>query len=237
MPITVHVIDSKVIQKDIDDIFDYFVSVDNRFSTYKKNSEISKINRGEISEKNYSLEMKKVLKLCEKTKKETNGYFDITHNGIMDPSGLVKGWAIQNAAQFLQKKKFKNYYVEAGGDIQTSGFSSSNKKWRIGIRNPYQLKQIVKVLYLGDNEGIATSGNYERGEHIYNPKGIAQKQILSITVIGPNVLEADRFATAAFAMGEKGVEFIENKKDLEGYMIDTQGIATMTSGFEKYVKA
>src|SRR4029078_5463526 len=110
-----------------------------------------------------------------------------------------------NAAALLKEKGFANFYVDAGGDILSQGFNKENKKWRIGIKNPFDIREIVKVLKI-TNQGIATSGNYERGEHIYNPiTGKIQNEIVSLTVIGPNVYEADRFATAAFAMGKKGI--------------------------------
>ncbi len=60
--------------------------------------------------------------------------------------------------------------------------------------------------------------------------------VVSLTVVGPNIYEADRFATAAFAMGEAGIMFIEKLPGFEGYMVNDNGIATFTSGFEKYVK-
>jgi thiamine biosynthesis lipoprotein len=158
------------------------------------------------------------------------------HNGKIDPSGLVKGWAIYNAGQILRKKGFKNFYVEIAGDIEIAGLNSEGKKWAIGIRNPFNKKENVKVVYLNDR-GIATSGNYERGKHIYNPKEKKQAgEVASITVIGPNIYEADRFATACFAMGTKGIYFLEKLPDFEGYMIDHKGLATFTSEFEKYTK-
>jgi thiamine biosynthesis lipoprotein len=83
---------------------------------------------------------------------------------------------------------------------------------------------------------VATSGTYERGKHIYNPKTgkTAESDIASISIIGPNVYEADRFATAAFAMGREGINFIASLLGFEGMMIDNDGVATMTDGFEKY---
>jgi thiamine biosynthesis lipoprotein len=131
---------------------------------------------------------------------------------------------------------FKNYYVEIGGDIEVAGNNVEGKPWAIGIRNPFNVKEIVKVVKLRSN-GIATSGTYERGKHVYNPKENfrAADQITSFTVIGPNVYEADRFATAAFAMGKAGIQFIEKLPELAGYMIDTAGIATMTTNFTSYV--
>jgi len=179
--------------------------------------------------------MKEVFKLSEETKKMTDSFFDITHDGKIDPSGLVKGWAIHNAVEILRERGFKNFYVEIAGDIEVAGLNSAGKKWAIGIRNPFNKKENVKVVYLSER-GIATSGNYERGQHIYNPKEKrTATEIASFTVIGPNIYEADRFATAAFAMGFEGIYFVEKMPGLEGYMIDHNKVATFTSGFEKYV--
>ncbi len=235
MPVTVSIVDENATKKVIDEVFNYFSYIDEKFSTYKKTSEITKINNGKIKQKDYTSDMKLVFKLSQQTKLETQGYFDIFHNGKYDPSGLVKGWAIYKAAELLKNKGYKNFYVEAGGDIQVSGKNKKGEKWKIGIRNPFNRNENVKVLLIGDR-GVATSGTYIRGQHIYNPHDDKEiRDIVSLTIIGANVYEADRFATAAFAMGKKGINFIESQKDLEGYMIDSNGIATYTSGFEKYV--
>jgi len=235
MPVTVQIADGKATGEDIQEIFAYLHHVDQKFSTYKADSEISQINRGELSNLDYSGEMKKVLKLCEETKKETGGYFDINLNGKLDPSGIVKGYAIWQASKILEKKGYRNFYVEIAGDIQTSGRNEKKEDWRVGIQNPFNLKEIIKVLKIS-NKGIATSGNYQRGKHVLNPKTkLPADGIASITVIGTNIYEADRFATAAFAMGEKGIEFIEKLKGFEGYMIKNDRMAIMTSGFDRYV--
>lgn len=236
MHITIEVVDENVTQKDIDVIYDYFTYIDKKFSTYKKTSEITQINLGKIQKREYSSDMKKILTLCEKTKKETNGYFDVLHNGKIDPSGIVKGWAIWNSTKLLEKNGFKNFYVDAGGDIQVSGKNGEGQPWTVGIRNPFNNSEIIKVVVLG-NHGIATSGTSMRGQHIYNPhkSNTNISDIVSISVIGPNVYEADRFATAAFAMGLNGIQFIERLLKFEGYMIDKNGIATYTSGFERFV--
>jgi thiamine biosynthesis lipoprotein len=236
MTITVEVVDPKVKESDIASIFDYFVSIDKVFSTYKKDSEISKLNAGQLTKKQVSADVRQILQLSEDTKRETNGYFNIVNNGVLDPSGIVKGWAIFNAANLLQEHGFKNYYVDAGGDIQVAGTNEKGELWKIGIKNPFRTDEIVKVVRL-DNRGIATSGLYNRGDHIYNPhkpdKPISH--IASMTVIGPTVYDADRFATAAFAMEEKGIHFIEKLPGFDGYMIDNKGIATMTSKFNRFV--
>jgi FAD:protein FMN transferase len=275
MPVTVEVVDNAASRENISGAiaaaFDYFTYIDQKFSTYKPDSEMMRINRGEIDERDWSDDMRIVLMLAEETKQRTGGFFDIRRpdgddarrgatdsKPFYDPSGLVKGWAIWNAAGLLRDRGFKNFYVDAGGDIQTGGVNTAGndgagEPWLIGIKNPLKSPargepdEIIKVIYAPvAGIGVATSGTYIRGKHIYNPKTGAPPgepdggdEIVSLTVIGPNIYEADRFATAAFAMGAAGVQFIESlpkTAQLEAYMIDARGIATMTSGFKKMIK-
>jgi len=234
MPITVEIVDPKGI-KYFDIVFAYFREIDNRYSTYKNDSEISQINTG-LQKSKWSVEMKTVLGLCEQTRKDTNGYFNIEHNGKRDPSGLVKGWAINNAAGMLREKKITNFYIEAGGDVQVNGKGPKHQSWTVGLRNPFNSEEIIKTIEVS-TEGVATSGTYIRGQHIYNPfhPDSPIEQVKSLTIIGPNIYEADRFATAAFAMGLEGINFINTIQGLEGYMVTDNKIATYTSGFERYV--
>lgn len=237
MPIIIDVVDKNVEEKDLEEIFSYFQCIDHTFSTYKKTSEISRLNDELLRKDDVSQNVSTILKLAEETKVETHGFFDIEKNGIIDPSGIVKGWAIYKASKLLKTQGFRNFYIDAGGDIQVSGKNHQRKLWSLGIRNPFNQKEIVKKIFLY-NKGIATSGTYMRGHHVYNPHKpeLEIADIVSITVIGPTVFDADRFATAAFAMGKKGIDFIEKLPAFEGYMIDTNAIATMTTGFQKYVK-
>lgn len=235
MPVIIEVVDPTETEKIFKELFDYFIYIDNTFSPFKKDSELTKINQGRIRKKDWSRDMKEIFELCKQTKNETKGYFNYEKNNQFDPLGLVKGWAINKVANILKSKGFKNFYVEAGGDIQVAGTNRENKFWRIGIQNPFNLKQNIKVISL-NNQGVATSGTYLRGQHIINPfTGEGIKNIVSLTVIGPNIYEADRFATSAFAMGKKGINFIENLTGFAGYMIDNKGIATYTSNFNNYV--
>lgn len=218
-----------------DDIFDYFRQVDAQFSTYKPTSEISRINAG-LPKKEWSKTMRQVLDLCDQTTVQTNGFFNITRGDKKDPSGLVKGWAINNAAQKLAAAGAQDFYIDAGGDIQTNGVNAASEPWRIGIRNPFKREEIVKTVAVS-GKAVATSGTYIRGQHVYNPHHPDEPltEIMSLTVIGPNIYDADRFATAAFAMGRVGITFIDSLPELEGYMIDANGVATMTRGFEEFV--
>jgi FAD:protein FMN transferase len=237
MPITVD-ISTATDRTLIDAVFDHFHEVDERFSTYRSDSEISAINRGDIPAKHWSGEMREVLALAERTKNETGGYFDIRKpDGSLDPSGVVKGWAIRNAARILQRACVGDFFIEAGGDIQSCGRNALGLDWSVGIRNPLNADEIIKIVY-PRGRGVATSGTYVRGQHIYNPFALGDPitDIVSLTVLAEDVCEADRFATAAFAMGRDGILFIEQTPGLEGYMVDSKGRATPTSGFAAFCR-
>jgi thiamine biosynthesis lipoprotein len=236
MPITVEIVDRAPVEL-MDDVFNYFAGVDARFSTFKPESEISALNGGRITPAQASGEMREVLALAERTKHETDGYFEVRRpDGLLDPCGIVKGWAIRNAAQLLRKVGVRDFFVEAGGDIETGGKNADGEDWSIGIRNPFNEHEIIKVV-TPRGRGIATSGTYVRGQHIYNPHAPGRRidDIVSLTVIGPDVLEADRFSTAAFAMGKAGIHFIEGLPGFDGYVVDAAGTATQTSGFKGFV--
>ena len=236
MPITVEVRDARVSQQHLDAVFAYFATVDAAFSPYKETSEISRLNRGELTEDAYSEELREILALGEQTRRETDGYFDMRRgDGNIDPSGIVKGWAIHKAAELLRRAGFRDFYVDAGGDVEIGG-TRDGRPWRVGIRNPFNRHENVKVLALSDC-GVATSGTAIRGQHVYNPhrRDTPLLDVVSLTVIAADAYDADRFATAAFAMGQEGIHFIERMPGLEGYMIAATARATYTSGFERYV--
>ncbi|HEY4276193.1 MAG TPA: FAD:protein FMN transferase [Rhizomicrobium sp.] len=237
MPICLTVLDEIVRQHHLDAVFAEFSAIDAQFSPFKEDSEVSRFNRSEIAREAFTPRMQEVMALCEKTGRETDGYFDIRRpDGAIDPCGMVKGWAIQNAARQLAAIGFADFCIEAGGDIQCQGVNAEGVDWKVGIRNPFRADEIVKVLQ-PKGRGVATSGNYIRGDHVYDPHTgrPMSDDIVSLTVIGPDILEADRYATAAFAMGRRGIHFIESLPDFEGYEIDVRGVARMTTGLKKFL--
>src|SRR5437763_21234 len=118
MPITIEIVDSWATAEAFEAVYSYFEYVDRKFSTYKPDSEITLINENKMTLSQSSQDMQTIFSLAERTKQETNGYFDIVRNGKYDPSGLVKGWSIYHAAELLRQRGFESFYVEAGGDIQ-----------------------------------------------------------------------------------------------------------------------
>ena len=237
MPIEIEIVgEGALVRTALEDAFAYFTQVDEEFSTYKEESAISRINRGKLSLHEASEEMRRVFAVSAAAKEETKGYFDIRRpDGRVDPSGIVKGWAIEEAAARITAAGFADFFVNAGGDIASSGQNAAGEPWSVGIENPFAREEIVKVVY-PRGRGIATSGSYIRGAHIYDPHdpGRPLDEVTSVTVIAPSVMRADMLATAAFAMGREGIAFLEQLPEVEGYQIDATMTATMTSGFDRF---
>ena len=237
MPITVEILDAPFAALG-EDVFNWFDQVNNRFSPYIETSEVCRLSRGEIGADALSDEMRDVLVLAEATRVETDGAFNIRRpSGFIDPSGIVKGWFIAKAAKMIAASGAQNFFVEAGGDIQAEGFDEAGEAWTVGIRSPFNNQDMIKVVGLS-GQGIATSGAYVRGDHIYDPREPNRKldEIVSVSVIADDVVDADRFATAAFVMGRDGIYFLENLPGIEAYAVDAKGIGTQTTGFGKFVR-
>jgi len=233
MPVTIQCPDDTNPEA-IEIVFDFLKAVDAKYSPYMNTSDVAKINRGELDDQDYDDELRTILNIAEQTKRETNGFFDVWHNDVFDPSGIVKGWAIARAAQKMHDYT-EDFYLEIAGDIQVSGASASGEDWKIGIRNPFDRTQNISVVTL-HNKGIATSGTAIRGQHIYNPKSqtAIDDSLASLSVIATDILDADRIATAAFAMGTAGIQYIEQLKGYEGYAVTKDRTVTMTSNWQKY---
>ena len=233
MPVIIMTPSNEIANNELEKVFDFFEYVDQKYSPFIASSDVSKINQGKLASKNYDDELSEILALAEKTKRETGGYFDVWHDGTFDPSGVVKGWAIQKASA-LMKGFTDDFYIEAGGDIQVGGVNEAGGPWRIGIRSPFNRHETVAVVELHD-KAIATSGTAIRGQHIYNPHSEKPiDDIVSLSVIAKSILDADLMATAAFAMSSRGIRFIEKLNGYEGFVIDQNKIATYTSGWQKY---
>jgi thiamine biosynthesis lipoprotein len=212
-------------------VFKHFKQIDNRFSTYKENSELSRHKRGELNEKDLSEEFREVMKACKEANKMTDGYFSAYFSEKYDPTGYVKGWAISEAGKVIEKNNLKTYCIGAGGDILAR--SNSDKIWNVGIQNPRNKQEIIETIS-DKNFAVATSGNYERGRHIFNPKTKkVADNLLSVTVLAPDIITADIYATAIFAEGLPGLTRAEEKDGLEALAIDKGGKLYMSSGMEE----
>jgi thiamine biosynthesis lipoprotein len=197
-----------------DEAFSWLHQVDELFSTYKPDSEVSRLSRGELRLDDCSPQVRTVVERCADLWRSTDGYFDAYATGGLDPSGYVKGWAVQVASDALVAGGSVNHCLNAGGDVRVRGCPASADAWRIGVRHPWEPLAVCFVI-TGTDLAVATSGTYERGPHVIDPhRGRPAERLRSVTVVGADLGLADAYATAALAMGDAGLSWLA---DLDGY--------------------
>ncbi len=203
---------------------------DAAFSTYRPDSEISRLNRGELEPAACSEDVIEVLQLAVGLQRRTNGYFSFHYNGELDPSGLVKGWAIARVSAMLGRAGSRNHCVNGGGDVQCTGSAGVGQPWRIGLADPFDRAALLGVIE-GSRLAVATSGTAERGEHILDPHtGRPPQGLASLSVVGPDIMLADVYATAGFAMGAAALEWLATVEDYQALAVAVDGTRTATPG-------
>ena len=222
----------------IDDVVRWLHHVDTTFSTYLIDSPISRFGLGEIGLEDLDEEVIGILRLCEDLHVDTHGAFDAfavpAPNGSrLDPSGVVKGWSIERAADILERHGVRNLCLNAGGDIVVRGKPEAGRPWRVGIRHPSRPDRSAAVVELVGRAAIATSATYERGAHIIDPAtGEPTAEVASVTVTGPDLTYTDAFATAVFVMGLDGLLWLhERHPGYAGFVITHDELTYATPTF------
>ena len=180
---------------------------DDVFSLFREDSQLSRLNRGELAVDECAPEMLEILQTCEWYRSATLGAFDARRPDHLDPSGIVKGWAVARAAEALDRLKAASWLVGGAGDVHVSGEGSS---WRLGIADP-RVKgdpmgtPVIDVVAIGGEfRALATSGMAQQGLHIWDPKtGVGAQHYLQVSVVGPDMVTADAWATAIAAGGDE----------------------------------
>ena len=213
-----------------DRVFEWFRLVDRRFSTYLADSEVNRLDRGELRITHGSDDLRYVFDTCARLWRETGGYFDIQATGRLDPSGFVKGWSVQVASDRLVAAGCANHCLNAGGDIRVRGEQRPGQPWRVGIRHPYEAMRVCAVIE-GTDLAVATSGTYERGYHVIDPyRGEPARELSSVTVVGPDLGLADAYATAALAMGTAGLAWLGHLAGYESYAVTADARSFRSEG-------
>jgi thiamine biosynthesis lipoprotein len=216
---TVHVADplpAADLERLVREAFDWLHEVDRLFSTYRPDSEVSRLVSGEVSVAECSDDLRLVLDRCAELWRCTDGYFDPYATGQLDPSGYVKGWSVQVASEMLTAAGAPNHLVAAGGDFQTRGRPAAGEDWQIGVRHPWRPDRFAWVLH-GTDLAVATSGTYERGAHVIDPRrGVPATGLRSVTLVGRDLGVTDAYATAALATGSTRLDWLTS---LDGYAV------------------
>lgn len=203
--------------------------VDEVFSTYRPDSEISRLAAGTRTLAACGPEVREVAALCEAAESDTAGWFTARYAGGFDPTGLVKGWAVERAAAMLASAGAEAVCVNGGGDVQLHG-----GPWRIGVTDPLRPGALATLVeFDGDALAVATSGPAERGCHILDPRtgrppaaGLA-----SLTVVCRSLTDADVRATAGYAMGPRARGWLTALRGTEGFAVAADGTTWRTPGF------
>lgn len=184
----------------------WFHDVDRRFSPFRPDSEVCRVRSGTLALADAAVDVRAMFTLADALRDRTAGYFDprgFRDDSRPDPTGVVKGWSVDEAVSILRLAGARNLQVVAGGDLVAAGEPEPGRPWRIGIRHPDDGTTVAAVLGVRDL-AVATSGLYERGGHIRDPHtGAVPTGLRSLTVVGPTLAAADAFATAGFAMGRR----------------------------------
>jgi FAD:protein FMN transferase len=204
---------------------------DDAFSTWRPDSPVSRLRRGEITCEQLPSEVTAVMGACETARRVSGGWFDPwAMPGGFDPTGYVKGWAAQQALAALDGLAMHGALVNAAGDIASIGCQPSGDPFRIGIADPREPRRLAVIAELSGC--IATSGTYERGSHLIDPhSGLPAARAASASVVGPDLGLADAMATAIAVAGPEGLELVGPLDGYEALIIDWDGSRQSTPGF------
>ena len=209
-------------------VLSWLHAMDSMFSTYRPDSEISRINAGTLRLPDAAREVRDVLTACERLRSDTDGYFDARPAGtLLDPSGYVKGWAVQHAADTLARAGSVNHCINGGGDVACAGRPTPGRGWRVGIADAFRRDALLTTVEAVGPVAVATSGPAERGAHIVDPHtGRPVTDIASVTVVAADLVIADVYATAAAAMGAaRAGAWLASRPDVRAILVNASGQA------------
>lgn len=209
--------------------------VDEVFSTYRDDSQISRLARGDLTVEECGPEVAEVLELAAEAERVSGGWFSPRYRGRLDPTGIVKGWATERAARRLTEAGAVGVSLNGGGDVQLLGSPGAGRPWRVGVADPLRPGGLAAVVSAAgvDELAVATSGTAERGDHIVDPRTgrSAVTDLVSVTVVAPRLVWADCWATAAFAMGSReGLAWLGTLPDVEALLITAGDEVRCTGG-------
>ncbi|MER7776281.1 FAD:protein FMN transferase [Streptomyces sp. NPDC096191] len=208
---------------------------DEVFSTYRDDSQVSRLARDEVTVDACAPEVAEVLELAAEAERVSDGWFSTRYRGRLDPTGIVKGWAVERAARRIAAAGATGVSLNGGGDVQLLGSPGARRPWRVGVSDPLRPGGLAAVVSAaGAAElAVATSGSAERGAHVVDPRTgrSAVTDLLSVTVVAPRLTWADCWATAAFAMGSReGLRWLESLPGVEGLLITAGDEVRCTGG-------
>jgi FAD:protein FMN transferase len=200
------------------------------FSTWDPDSAVSRLRRGEVDLGDLPPEVADVEAECRAARRASGGWFDPwAMPGGFDPTGLVKGWAVDRTLDVLRRSGMTGAMINGGGDLAAFGAPAPGRRWRVGIRHPWSARALAGIIEV--EAAVATSGSYERGAHLIDPvTGLASGRAASATVTGPSLAMADALATAVAVGGDEALAVVGQIQGYAGYLIRPDGSEAGTGG-------
>ncbi|MDR7251060.1 thiamine biosynthesis lipoprotein [Nocardioides sp. BE266] len=202
--------------------------VDRVFSTYRADSHVSRLDRGEIGLSECPPDVAEVLAIGELARVQSGGAFDVRRPDasgrlVLDPSGVVKGWAVERAARSLVRLEDTDVCLSAGGDMVCHVADPARDPWLVGIEDPHDPSRVVARVPVRQG-AVATSGAAHRGAHIVDARtGVAATGVAQVTVVGPDLTWADVDATAAYALGAGALAWLSTRPGRTGLVVWDDG--------------
>ena len=209
--------------------------VDRTFSTYRQDSAISRLDRGELTEQECPAEVREVLALGRAAEQQSGGAFAVTLPGPdgtphLEPTGVVKGWAVDRASRWLTALQDTDSCLSAGGDLVCHVADPARAPWRIGVEHPRDPRRVLAVVDVRRG-AVATSGTAHRGRHLVDARtGRAPTGVASVTVIGPSLTWVDIDATAAYAHGFRAADWLRTRPGRRGLVVWPDATTTTVDG-------
>lgn len=197
---------------------------DHRFSHFTTDSDIVRWLEGQDVGREAELEITHILNACMLLEVSSNGVFRATNpqTGRLDTAGYVKGYSIRKAVGRIRDLGVNDFTLNLGGDSYSSGRPSPDRPWRIAIVDPVESRRIAAIVEASDR-AVATSGDAERGPHIWAGEEMVASDLRSFTVVGPDIAAADAYATIGFAMGLDGVDWVSAHTEYSSFFVRTDG--------------
>ncbi|MBS2938625.1 FAD:protein FMN transferase [Nocardioides sp. J2M5] len=203
-------------------------NVDRVFSTYRADSHVSRLGRGEIGLAECPPEVAEVLAIGELARIQSGGAFDVRRPGpdgrtVLDPSGVVKGWAVERAARALLALDDTDVCLSAGGDMVCHVADPDRDPWLVGIEDPHDPSRVLARVPIRHG-AVATSGTAHRGTHIVDARtGATAVGVAQVTVVGADLTWTDVDATAAYALGAGALAWLATRTGRAGLVVWEDG--------------
>lgn len=206
----------------VDRFFARIRELETLLSRFRADSDISLIADSSLSVEGADPRVQEVLRRCDDLRQRTDGFFEHEPRSrtgrcidpVLDPNALAKGWIVEEAAKVLREAGVEDFFINAGGDVLARRPRTATA-WRAGVQHPDDPSSVVAIFEMFGG-AIATTGTYERGQHIWS---LTNPELRSVTVTGPDLAEADGLATAVFATGQLTPEWWGNVDPEYGLLV------------------